>query len=805
MKMENRDFIVIGLPSWDLPIATTRKYTAMEISKKNRVLFVNLPETRLTYLKHKNDPAVQKRKRILEGKEPDLEQVSSSMWVLYPKMVSESINWIPSNYAFYLLNYLNERQFGARIKDAIHTLGFHNYIILNDNSMLTGYHLKEMLNPSLYIYLLRDAVTLVPYHRKHGVWMEPKLIAKSDLIVTNSSYFGNYARQHNANSHTIGQGCDVSMYSDKDGTLPIPDDVKEIPGPIIGYTGALTSIRLDPGILEFVAKNRPEWNLVLVGPEDDVFKASTLHNLPNVYFLGRKAPETLPGYVKSFDVAINPQLHNPITDVNYPLKIDEYLAMGKPVVATKTAFMDYFKDHTYLASDNNEWIKYIQQALEENTPEWIARRKALAAEHTWENFVGKIYRLSKETETNKLKSISPDCDIVITGLQSWYMSMGGNAVNIAKELSKNHRVLYVNYAVDRIALLMRHKTIAVQKYKEAKSNHYALIDKVANNLWVYTPDVVMESVGRIKFKWLFDLINSINATRLAKKIKKAVARLEFKDFIVITDNDFYRSYKLKDILHPALFIYYVRDYMIDTDFYRVHGPRKERIIMKKADLVVANSEFLASYARKHNPNSYYVGQGCDSELFNAGKPYEIPDDMKEIRKKYKVIVGYVGALRTLRIDLKLLEYIAEHRPEWALVLVGWEDEAFQKSKLHEMPNVFFLGSKKETELPLYINAFDVATNPQVYNAVTKGNFPRKIDEYLAMGKPVMATRTEAMEMFTDYCYLGSTPEEYCTLIEKAIKEDTPELHEKRIQLGRRHSWENNICEIFKCVEKVTPS
>ena len=451
--MENRDFIIIGLPAWDLPIATTRKYTAIEISRNNRVLFVNLPLTRSSYLKNADNPQVQKRKRILQGKESDLIQVSSTMWVLFPKMVSESINWIPVHQIFYLFNYLNERAFVSKIKKAIRELGFHNYIILNDNSMLSGYFLKEMLKPSLYIYLLRDAVTLVPYHQKHGTLLEPKLIAKSDLVVTNSQFFGDYAKKHNPNSHTIGQGCDVSMFNDKDGTLPIPDDVTGIPRPIIGNAGAITTIRLDPGILEFIAKERPDWNLVLVGPEDEGFKNSGLHQLQNVHYLGRKDPAELPAYVKSFDVAINPQIHNPITDVNYPLKIDEYLAMGKPVVATKTTFMDYFKDHTYLASTNEEWVLCIEQALKEDSPEWIAKRKALAAEHSWENFVGKIYALSMEIEKKRKPPIDPHCDVVITGLQSWYMSMGGNAVNMAKELSKHHRVLYVNYAIDRLSLL----------------------------------------------------------------------------------------------------------------------------------------------------------------------------------------------------------------------------------------------------------------------------------------------------------------------------------------------------------------
>ena len=56
-----------------------------------------------------------------------------------------------------------------------------------------------------------------------------------------------------------------------------------------------------------------------------------------------------------------------------------------------------------------------------------------------------------------------------------------------------------------------------------------------------------------------------------------------------------------------------------------------------------------------------------------------------------------------------------------------------------------------------------------YNQVTVGNYPRKIDEYLAAGKPVVATDTEAMEMFSGFCYLGKTAAEYIDNIEKILK------------------------------------
>ena len=166
------------------------------------------------------------------------------------------------------------------------------------------------------------------------------------------------------------------------------------------------------------------------------------------------------------------------------------------------------------------------------------------------------------------------------------------------------------------------------------------------------------------------------------------------------------------------------------------------------------------------------------------------------------IIGYIGALLSLRLDLKVLEYLAETRPEWSLVLVGPEDESFKKSRLHQLKNVHFLGNKPGNELPSYLNRFDVAINPQLLSPVTIGNYPRKIDEYLAMGKPIVATKTEAMSVFADFAYLATTKEEYIECVERALGEDTPEKHLKREAFAQQHTWENNVNEIAKAIEKV---
>jgi glycosyltransferase involved in cell wall biosynthesis len=311
------------------------------------------------------------------------------------------------------------------------------------------------------------------------------------------------------------------------------------------------------------------------------------------------------------------------------------------------------------------------------------------------------------------------------------------------------------------------------------------------------PATLLESINWITSPTLFDWLNRINNKRFARQIQQAIDLLGFKNIVIFNDSDMFRSFYLKEFLKPETYIYYTRDNLVAVDYWKKQGVRIEALHMKKADLVVANSTYLASLASAFNKNSYYVGQGCDVSLFDPSLVSNIPADIASLPKP---VVGYIGALLSLRLDLQVLEFIAESRPEWSLVLVGPEDETFKSSRLHQLKNVYFLGNKTGNELPSYLSCFDVALNPQVLSPVTIGNYPRKIDEYLAMGKPTVATKTEAMSVFADYTYLAENKEQYITCIEKALQEDSPELHQTRAEFARQHTWENNVKEISNVLQ-----
>ena len=394
-------------------------------------------------------------------------------------------------------------------------------------------------------------------------------------------------------------------------------------------------------------------------------------------------------------------------------------------------------------------------------------------------------------------SVEHGSDIVIVGLQPWYTEIGSNCKSIALELSKNHRVLYINAPLDRKTILRRKEDVHIKRHLDIIRDGSEDLVEVQPNLWNYYPKNILESLNWIRPTALFSLLNRINNRRYAADIRRAADRLGFKNFILFNDNDIFRSFYLKDLLKPALYIYYSRDNLLGVDYWKRHGKSLEPAHIAKADVAVANSAYLADYLSTYNKNAYYIGQGCNVGLFNPATSLDKPEDMEGIPSP---VIGYVGVLSDLRLDPDLIRMMAQSKPDRHIVLVGPEDEAFAKSSLHQLPNVHFLGKKPLEALPAYIAHFDVCINPQKVNPVTIGNYPLKIDEYLAMGKPVVATRTEALQPFEDYIYAAGTASAYPALIDRALAEDTPQRQHQRIVFARTHTWENSVASLETAIQ-----
>lgn len=387
-------------------------------------------------------------------------------------------------------------------------------------------------------------------------------------------------------------------------------------------------------------------------------------------------------------------------------------------------------------------------------------------------------------------------DIIIVGLQPWDIALGSNCVDIAKVFSKTCRVLYVNRPSDRRSELKRLFGGNSSNLLDKKLKGYQL-SYVQTNIWVLDTGLILESINLFKGS-LFNYLLKRNCKKLAVSIKHAITDLGFNNYLLFNDNDFFQGQYLKEELSPRLYIYYLRDYLINQPYFRRNGSIMERQLLKKADLIFTNSNYLQRYAAAYNNSSFYIGQGCNLNITSTN---ENNVELKELVKIQKPIIGYVGNLVTLRLDLSLLEKVASIRKELSWVFVGPLDEGFAKSELMKLSNVVFTGQKSQDDLPLYISSFDICINPQLLNETTVGNYPRKIDEYMLFGKPVVARKTEFTQELGDLIYLYENEDEFLKSLDSALSEDSTSVKiQERKTIASSHTWENSVQQLFDKLE-----
>src|SRR5262249_51154926 len=125
----------------------------------------------------------------------------------------------------------------------------------------------------------------------------------------------------------------------------------------------------------------------------------------------------------------------------------------------------------------------------------------------------------------------------------------------------------------------------------------------------------------------------------------------------------------------------------------------------------------------------------------------VPEELAAIARPR---LGYVGVLSDFKIDFELIERAAALSPAWQFVFIGDEREGQGSAaiaRLRARPNVHFLGWRPYALLPKYLRGIDVALLPQRLNDYTRAMFPMKYFEYLAAGKPVVATPLPALAEF----------------------------------------------------------
>jgi glycosyltransferase involved in cell wall biosynthesis len=227
---------------------------------------------------------------------------------------------------------------------------------------------------------------------------EEELLNQVDLVFCTSETLCQDKKRFNANVHFVANGVDYEIFAAAaSNRYPCPAELRMVRRPILGFVGNLDD-KVDYSLLTAIAKENPAWSLVLVGPDNIYTPANReefvgLLTCKNVKWIGPRQFKDVPAYVQEMNVCAIPNRVNEFTRFVYPIKLHEYLAAGKAVVASPLLSLTPFEDVIHIATSAAEWGKYLDQALAETGPEQVERRQALASQHTWEHRAEKVHVL----------------------------------------------------------------------------------------------------------------------------------------------------------------------------------------------------------------------------------------------------------------------------------------------------------------------------------------------------------------------------------------------------------------------------
>jgi len=287
------------------------------------------------------------------------------------------------------------RVWKSLLKLSMQKLGFQRPIIWLSQPRM-GHFLKSF-NEKLSIYHVVDEYSAYgdsnTESREKVKIAEQQILKRADLVIVVSEKLLETKSAFNKNTYLVPNGVDYIAYNKamNDDTLILPD-ISQLPKPVIGYSG-LISRRLDLDLIGHIATLHPEWSIALIGEINDAGCLSELNKLKemkNVYFLGNKKIDLVPHYIKVFDTCIVPYKLNEQTQNLSPLKLYDFMAMGKEIVTTDFPIARAFKDVLHVAESKETFVNCIEKSLSDKEKNLSVQRRQIAAQNTWDDRIATL-------------------------------------------------------------------------------------------------------------------------------------------------------------------------------------------------------------------------------------------------------------------------------------------------------------------------------------------------------------------------------------------------------------------------------
>ena len=390
------DIVCISSIDWDFIWQGHQQIMATFAEQGNRVLFIENTGVRRPTLR--DLPRLAHRLRNWWKSTKGFREERPHLFVYSPVI-------LPFPYAR-LARRLNRRLLTKAIQRWMQAIGVRRPIVWTFLPTPLARDLIQALDPEVTIYYcIDDLASSSPQAR----WIkdsETKLFQEADLVFVTSEKLRQRAAQFRRDVFLFPFGVDFERFERVRTSIDgVPEELQRLTRPIIGYIGGVHQW-VDQEMVATLAKQLPSASVVLVGPlQTDV---SAWAGYPNIHLVGPRSYADVPRYVKGFDVGVIPYRLSTYTAHVYPTKLNEYLAMGLPVVATDLPEIRRFNaEHgtvVAVARNPHEFISMVQEALTANSPTVRAQRFEVARQNSWRMRVEQMATLLEgRLETQRAK------------------------------------------------------------------------------------------------------------------------------------------------------------------------------------------------------------------------------------------------------------------------------------------------------------------------------------------------------------------------------------------------------------------
>lgn len=375
------NIICHAFPSWRGDYLKSTVELMKELAVNHNVLYIDYAYTLkdVTLGKKKNKHI--SLKRILGLSSPiekiELDNGAHLNLLSLPPVIP--FNWINNHALLKTIQKVNNFIVGLRIKPAMKKLNMQDSIVVNAFNPFFNSAEMKIFQQKATIYYCYDNIDASIWASKHGAWLESTLMNEVDAIVFTSQALEKTKNIKRVPTYVVNNGVDLTVFEK---AIQNTDDIKSISNINIGYIGSIDD-RLDYELIEKSIIQFPEWQFHFIG-RIMTDKCNRLKAYTNTKFYGAIDVKELPNLIKNFSAGIIPFVKNDFTSNIYPMKANEYLVLGLPVVMTDFAELKDLEKVATVANSNT-FIEQLKFEVINDTKDKQLMRIDFAKNNSWKN------------------------------------------------------------------------------------------------------------------------------------------------------------------------------------------------------------------------------------------------------------------------------------------------------------------------------------------------------------------------------------------------------------------------------------